>query len=288
MKLDKISEIYNLIASGIENNPSRTETIGVRKTALQNVLSTNIVKMAFDTRRVNQETDYIPRRGLQNYHRSEKFVSDDIAIKIRSFGKLATILNQLKLEYGKQPEWQDSYTRVLASAIDKGLRKQQLDGDFSDSQPSMASLAYLEELMYVRYRLTADDLANKSDLELRTAILGKDEILVSIGTNYSPVDEIKIGDVSKYSYDQMMDKMLVTISQVIANQKPAQADDNLTNKLFDVKATKDSPEIERTVTITIKDKIVDKIEKTAVVPVAENTKVATEEFDEESIDELME
>jgi len=63
-------------------------------------------------------------------------------------------------------------------------------------------------------------------------------------------------DVSKFSYDTLVDKMLTTLATVMANQKQAAPDDNLTNKLFDVKATKDNPEIERSVLITIKDKIV--------------------------------
>ena len=40
-----------------------------------------IAKLAFDTRRINQETTYIPRRNLQNYHRSAEFIDDEMAIK---------------------------------------------------------------------------------------------------------------------------------------------------------------------------------------------------------------
>jgi hypothetical protein len=281
MSLLEVTELYNLISRGSQNANSRMKSRQLRKVALGSiVLGQGFEKLAFDTRRINQETDYIPRRGLQNYHRSEKFISDSIAAKIVAFKRLSNILDILKMEFEKNSEWQDSYTRVLSSTIHKGLRTIEADDDFSDSQPSMASLAYLEELLYVRYRLTMDSLAAMSDDELRNVILKKDELLTR---NHSSEDnnfEIKPSDISKNSYDQMMNKMLTTMAQVMSSYKPPQQDDNLTTKLFDVKATKDSPEIERTVTITIKDKIVDKDK-----PV-DNIKIADEKIETEVKEDL--
>lgn len=259
MKMDVVYELYELISRGSLSAPSRRQTMKLRRFALASASNDGFKKLAFDTRKIDQETDYIPRRGLQNYHRSEKFVSDKMASKVEAFAKLGQVLNQLKAEYGREPEWQDSYARVLASTIQKSLRTEQLDGDFSESQPSMASLDYLEELMYVRYRLTPDNLMAMSEQELRTVILNKDELLVRKGM-LSPAALITPHDVTKYSYDGMVEKMLNTMSQTMTNFKVPQPDDNLTNKLFNVKATPDSPEIERTVTITIKDKIVDRLE----------------------------
>jgi hypothetical protein len=273
MKLDTILELYDLISRGTQNVQSRKQTFELRKLILTAITSEDgFKKLAFDTRRIDQEVEYIPRRGLQNYHRSEKFVSDAMANKVSAFSKLAKMLNQLKLEYGKEPEWQDSYTRVLASAVSRGLRTEELDGDFSDSQPSMASMGYLEELMYVRYRLTPDNLMSMSEQEMRTVILSKDEVLVRKGM-VSPSANITPQDVSKYSYDGMVDKMLATMAQVMTTYKPPQPDDNLTTKLFDVKATPDSPEIERTVTITIKDKIVDSSESQSIKTSTEKSAV---------------
>lgn len=279
MKIDEILEIYGLIANGSSNIAIRKQTNAIRKKALLSASTPGtIIKNAFDTRRINQETDYIPRRGLQNYHRSEKFISDEIAIKIQAFTKLNKVLLELKLEFGKQPEWQDSYTRVLASSIQKGLRTDQSDGDFSDAQPSMGSFAYLEELLYVRYRLTTDNLLSMANSDLRNCILKKDELLVSGGHQDNYI--ITPSDVNKYSYDHMVDKMLATMATVMTQFKPPQAEDTLTSKLFDVKATKDNPEIERTVTITIKDKIADKMEKSGV-------EVVTKKIAEESADEIV-
>jgi len=251
MELLDVLDIYYVIMKSANDIAQRRRSFSIRKNSLSNSLG--FTKNAFDTRRINQETDYIPRRGLQNYHRSEAFLSQAISHKLEAFKKLADVLVQLKLEYGRQPAWQDSYTRVLLSSIDKGLRTNIKDGDYSDAQPSVGSLDYLEELMYVRYRLTPDNLLSMSQLALRDAILQKDELLIHGDKSYEQITPM---DVSKFSYDTLVDKMLTTLATVMANQKQAAPDDNLTNKLFDVKATKDNPEIERSVLITIKDKIV--------------------------------
>jgi hypothetical protein len=249
MKLNTIFEIYDLMFAGTKYSSERKQSAIIRKTAFNKAFSKDgLIKVAFDTRRIDQETTYNPRRGLQNYNRSEQFLSTAVANKVQAFAKLAKLLDQLKLEYGKEPEWQDSYVRVLASAIHKGIRTEQVDGDYSDAQPSMASLDYLEELLYVRYRLTPENLISMSDDQLRSIILNKDELLIRKGLVSSGI--VQPSDVTKFSYDQMLDKVLL-----------AMTNNNLANKLFDVKATSDNPEVERTITITIKDKLADKINK---------------------------
>lgn len=242
----EIFEIYNLLCSGFQNVKSRNQTRLLRKVAFESVTSAQgIVKVAFDTRRINQETDFIPRRGLQNYHRSEKFITDSILKKITAFNKLNTLLDVMKDEYGKEPEWQDSYTRVLSSAISKGLRTQEQDEDFSEAQPSMASLDYLEELLYVRYRLTPEELMSRSEEELRTIILSKDDLLsrrtITKTTNVVPTDD------SKLSYDRMVDKMLSVLSQMATSQQKVIQSDSPAPQV-----TKNVSDNEKTVTITIK------------------------------------
>lgn len=269
MKSSTIAEIYDLISAGIENTLSRQQSFSLRKKALLEFSKEQeMVKVAFDTRRVNQEVDYIPRRGLQNYHRSEQFISDAMKSKIQSFSRLASVLEILKSKYGKEPEWQDSYTRVLHAAVEKGLRKNQSDGDFSEMQPSVGSLDYLQELMYVRYRLTPDDLSTMSEQQLCTAVLNKDENLLHKGSSYI----ISPSNINKYTYDQMVDTVIAkaelpsenknNIERSEVSSTPVITEDNL-SRLFNVKATKDMPDVERTVTITIKDKIHDRIEKLA-------------------------
>jgi hypothetical protein len=259
MKLEELIEVYSLISRGVENISARQEAQSVRKVAFASLSNQGLTKVAFDTRRVNQETDFIPRRGLQNYHRSEQFVSEAVFHKITAFNKLNGVLDQLKADLGKEPEWQDSYARVLSSAIQKSLRTDQSDGDFSDAQPSMASLAYLEELLYVRYRLTPESLLTMSEDQLRLTILKKDELLLRREANIDftpkPTAEITPADVAKFSYEQMMEKMLMTMAQMMNSQKlvpEAQLPIVKEDKPQTVNLKNSNSDNDRTITITIK------------------------------------
>lgn len=247
MKIDAIFDIFMLISESSKNLLSRQGTFELRKKAF--AATKGINKFAFDTRRIDQETTYNPRRGLQNYHRSEPFVSDQIKKKIAAFSHLAKVLNSIKEEFGRDQYWQDSYARVLQAAVQKGLRTKEADGDFSDAQPSMASLDYLDELMFVRYRLTSEGILNASESELRKTVLAKDDLLISDGNQ----------SLNNNVYDHIMDKMFNSMATMATQMKSS---DDLATKLFgDVKASKDNPEVERTVTIHIKDKVNNSIEK---------------------------
>jgi hypothetical protein len=230
MKVPEVSEIYNLISRGSQDVSVRKQTRLLRKAALKSIFSENgLVKVAFDTRRINQETEYNPRRGLQNYNRSEAFLSEGLAQRVKSFAKLRNVLNGLKDVYGKEHEWQDSNARVLLTAVDKGLRTGINDGDFAVNQPGVGSFDYLDELLNVRYRLSVDDMVNLSETDLKNVILTKDENLTR--KDVKQALEITKSDVTKHGYDSLMEK------------------------LFDgCRASSDSPDVERTITITIRDR----------------------------------
>jgi hypothetical protein len=230
MSLD-FYQLFQLISEGISHIPDRQQTRQLRKNGLSTCLNNSeFNKVAFDTRRIDQEMEYNPRRGLQNYNRSEAFLSDVMGQKVKNLVKLRDILAELKDEYGKEHEWQDSNTRVLLSTLDSGLRTLQKDGDYSENQPSLGSFDYIEELLHVRYRLTFDDLVKKGSSELKKIILSKDEELIRKDINHSL--QITKADIGSKSYDTLMDK------------------------LFNIQASEEHPEIERTISITIKDKIV--------------------------------
>ena len=187
--------------------------------------------MAFDTRRTDQETEYNPRRGLQNYNRSEAFLSEGTAQRVKNFAKLRNVLNGLKNIYGKEHEWQDSNARILLTAVDKGLRTAIDDGDFAiQNQPGVGSFDYLEELLNVRYRLTHDDMTRMAERDLTRVILAKDEELTR-NNQVNHALEITKGDVATKGYDSLIEK------------------------LFDgCKASSENPDVERTITITIRDR----------------------------------
>jgi len=233
MKLDTITELYQLISRGSENAGSRIRSIGLRKQGLDSLLSGNgFTKVAFDTRRIDQETEYNPRRGLQNYNRSEKFLTQAMDVKIINLSKLQNILEGIKDKYGKDPEWQDSNVRVLLNTLNSGLRTSTHDGDYSDSQPGVGSLDYIEELLDMRYRLRLENIDKMAESNIKEIILNKDEDLTK--NHDSKSAEITNHDVATKTYDTLMEKLFGGI-----------------------RATKDNPEVERTVTITIKDKFVE-------------------------------
>jgi hypothetical protein len=230
MSLLEFSDLYNLISRGSEKVASRKQSRSLRKVAFASLESGNgFTKIAFDTRRIDQETEYNPRRGLQNYNRSEAFLSEALSQKIKNFAKLRDVLNGLKAVYGKEHEWQDSNARVLLSTIDSGLRTIAQDEDFATNQPGTGSFDYIEELLHVRYRLAHDDLNKMAAADLKKVILSKDEDLTR--KDVKQALEITKQDVAKQGYDTLMEK------------------------LFDgCRASAENPDIERTITITIRDR----------------------------------
>lgn len=231
MSLLEVTELYNLISRGSQDVETRKQSRSLRKVALESVSSgQGFKKLAFDTRRIDQETEYNPRRGLQNYNRSEQFLSEGVAQRVKNFAKLRNSLNALKNIYGREHEWQDSNARILLTAVDKGMRTGLNDGDFGTmNQPGVGSFDYLEELLNVRYRLTHDDLTRMSEADLTRVILAKDEDLTR--TDVKQAVEITKSDVANKGYDSLIEK------------------------LFDgCKASADNPDVERTITITIRDR----------------------------------
>lgn len=206
MKIENISELYLLIARGIENVPSRKQAIKLRKTALTSFSSSGgFTKVAFDTRRIDQGTEIIPRRNLQYYQRSEEFITEATAQRLTNLTKMRRVLGNLKDKFGRDREWQDSNARVLLSTIDKGLRSDFKDGDYTDAQPGVGSLDYIDELLHVRYRLSFDDMCKMAESDLEKVILSKDEELIRQGVNR--VLEISKSDVATQNYDTLMEKL---------------------------------------------------------------------------------
>jgi len=231
MSLLEVTELYNLISRGSQDVSSRKQSRQLRKVALETTVSgQGFTKMAFDTRRIDQEVEYNPRRGLQNYNRSEQFLSEGVAQRVKNFAKLRNSLNALKNVYGREHEWQDSNARILLTAVDKGMRTGIDDGDFAaQHQPGVGSFDYLEELLNVRYRLSHDDLTRMSETDLTRVILAKDADLTN--KDVKQALEITKSDVSTKGYDSLIEK------------------------LFDgCKASADNPDVERTITITIRDR----------------------------------
>jgi hypothetical protein len=275
MKIKEIFDIYNLISDGVSSVSSRNGCVVLRKIAMDMNTNGKLSKKAFDTRRIDQEKQFNPRRGLQNYHRSEPFISKATAEKLDIISKLKSVLEDIKEQYESHFGWQESYVRVLLSTVNKTLRIDQKDGDFSDSQPSTSSIDYLEELIYTRYRLSFENIEDMSEAELRKAILAKDDSLFN-DSHKNNFTELSERFNSGFSTKAILEKKEKEIKKEIdehdshRSRQISRSDvannsyDGLIEKLFgNVKATKENPNIERTITITIKDKLVDSKESEA-------------------------
>ena len=228
MKLSDAVAIFDQISHATKN-------LGVRKLGIKarEKSYAPLTKVAFDTRRVDQENERNPRGNLQYYHRSEPFIDGDLSDKIARYMKVKSATDMIKEQYGTDPEWFDSYARVLASAIDRTLRVDQKDGDFFK-----AAFDYLDELLYVRYRLSTEDISKKSENEIEKIVLSRDEKLMHkhiYKTTSRPREEM-----AKYT----------------AAPLPPPPTDPLVERLLDgVKATGLNRDVERSITISVRDKI---------------------------------
>ncbi len=235
LSFSQAAKLYGQIASA-------TKQIGIRRLgsiARQQTYgySNDLVKIAFDTRRVNQETERNPRGNLQYYHRSEPYIDGDMSVKIAYFMKIKTAVDMLKDRYGKEPEWFDSYARILSAALDRALRTEQKDADFYKAQ-----FNYLDELLYVRYRLNTEDIQKMGEMDIERVILSRDEKLLH-----------------KQIYGmQQPAPMAISAIQPAMPVIAAPPPDPLIDKLMSgIKATSDAKDVSRSITITVRDKIND-------------------------------
>lgn len=270
MTIKDFSDLYLLISSGCQDISTRKQAISLRKRGFNSITKNTFVKVAFDTRRINQETDFNPRRGLQNYHRSEKFITEAMSDKVENFVKLKKVLGQLKAQYGREPEWQDSYSRVLLNTLDK-LPLGEKFADYSENQPSMMGFDYIDELLYVRYRLEPNNIKSMSNSELKKIILDRDEELTkTCAIEVDHDEEDIVSDKKKMftnAYENYVPKreMLNPANEVSRRDIATQGYDTLMDKLFSgARATDKNTEVCRTVTITIKDSLADKVNEEKV------------------------
>lgn len=221
-------KIFELIACGTKDIRTKHELLLLRRSEISKLIKP-MIKLAFDTRRLNQEIQYNPRRNIQFYHRSEPFISEAFSSKLKSLQKLKEILDELNLKYGKEPEWQDSNCRILLSRLENGLRSNIQDGDHTEVQPGTGSIDYIEELLYIRYRLNCENIDKLSKNELEKILLSKDDELTHIDSTKSS-SIITKSDIGKYGYDTLLEKLFTMSSD-------------------------DSQDSERIITISIRNKI---------------------------------
>lgn len=254
MNLDTALDIYQLINLASQDLPVSNLFSQLRKKALISIINEQVfIKVAFDTRRIDQVNQLIPRRGLQNYHRSSDFITESMSDKIKSLSRVQTVLEGMKNKFGHQSEWQDSYSRILLGTIENGLRSNIKDDDFSEHQPSMGSLDYIEELLHVRYRIALADLSNMSDKEIENVLFSRDDGLSKHDINN--VLKVTKSDVGNYDYNQLLKRIMADLNQnnMVSKADLTEGSNNiLLDKLLSKVHGSKSHEEEKSVTITIK------------------------------------
>lgn len=204
------------------------------RTAAFKGLQLGFVKNAFDTRRTDP-TERNPRSNLQYWTRSASFTPEEDQRQIDAFSKLVAPLVEIKKCYDGEQDYFKSFARELHDNVNRVLRLDIKDGDTHYSQ-----LNYLEQLLFARYRLSIDNILSMGEIELKNRILEKDETLMKRGVTVSK-EQIKnsfSGDVSKNG---------------MATQ------DSIINAIFGNNQLRREGEktVERTITITIKDNVID-------------------------------
>lgn len=199
--------------------------------------SAPIVKRAFDTRKVDQINERNPRRNLQYWQRTDEFVTEEDNDKIKTFARLNKVLENIKSDYGEQPEWFDSYAYQLYESTSRILKLR--DSDLEVFRPQMN---YLEQLVSARYHLTLDDIKKQGAKALQSKILSKDEALLKRGAFLNETGGFPAKPEKIVIDGQGNNTQKAIIEAIFGN----------TNIRKDGEKT-----VERTITITIKDNVIE-------------------------------
>lgn len=138
--------------------------------------SVGFTKLAIDSRRIDQNIERNPRPAIQYFQRSDQFIDNGLQNDINIFSKLLVPLIEIKGSYGDQPEYLDSYSRVLHENLERVLRIKQSDQEYHKPQ-----IEYLKQLVFARYRLSMEEISKLSAMQLKAKILDKDESLIKRG-----------------------------------------------------------------------------------------------------------
>ena len=211
-----------------------------RRAALSGIMESKILKkVAFDTRRIDQNTQGNPRTNLQYYNRSQQFIDAELNNRMASLSELVEPLDSINEKYGSQPEYHTSYASKLHDLVYRALQVKQAKLNIFRPQ-----IDYLEQLLFARYRLTMEDLRSLDKKALEDIIMSKDETLLKRGAYLK-------------STQKGSKKAAQPIVMKDGNQSNMQ--ENLVNAIFGNNNFRRDGEktVERTITITIRDNVVE-------------------------------
>lgn len=228
------SKTYKVVSSDGGGEVARA----ARQAAFASMDRPPLTKLAFDTRRVDQENDRNPRKNLQYWHRSDPFIDEGDEANLKTFAKLAKVLNRMKKKLGTQPEWFESYARQLYDNVYRILRVKEADLDIFRPQ-----MNYLEQLIFARYRLSMEDLQKFSEESIEGRILAKDEDLIGRASYLKETEPEETEKQPGFTKDSMTPSTQESIVNAIFGGAGMRRDGERT--------------VERTITITIRDNVLD-------------------------------
>jgi len=238
--MQNIFEVINdLLLETTEESKIRRKMMKVRS----KYISEKIIKQAFDTRLIDQQTELNPRRNLQYYNKSENFITEEIHQKINNLFKVKRAADQIKEKYIGEPDWLDSNTRILCNSLDQILRTEQKDFNFAESQ-----LNYINDLLSIRYKLNKEDLESLNEKKIESILFQKDDKLSKLGLikNYKNIYK----PIKQEPYKVEAANEFLKVAPKYENQ------DDLMNVLFGgVKANEKNKNVKRSVNITITDSL---------------------------------
>jgi len=213
-----------------------------RKSALESMQnSEGFTKLAIDSRRINQTIERSPRPTIQYFSRSEPYIDNRDQETINVFSKLMVPLMEIKASFGEQPEYFESYSRVLHDQVERILRLKVADQDIFRPQ-----LAYLEQLIYARYRLSMEEISRMDKSSLKAKLLDKDEALMKRGAfmhmTAAPEENKKVANIPLKTGDQTGNTQEAIVNAIFGNNNIRREGEKV---------------VERTITITIKDEVKD-------------------------------
>lgn len=229
--------IYKVASS--EEPPGVTRS--ARKAAFLRLYNAPIQKYAFDARKTDQDSERNPRHNLQYYSRSQQYIDEEDQKRLEAFARLVKPLDAIKDKYGSHPEYFDSHARKLRENVKTILKVRESDMDIFRPQ-----MDYLEQLLYARYRISAEDLEKMSSEMLKNRILSKDEDLLKRGSfmhvTGNPEDDKQRNRSKVFVKDSDGGKI---------------TQDSIVNAIFGNNNFRRDGEkkVERTITITIRDEV---------------------------------
>lgn len=211
-----------------------------RKSALKTMQnSEGFTKVAIDSRRINQNIERNPRPAIQYFSRADQFIDNKDQNDINTFSKLLVPLMEIKASFGDQPEYLDSYCRILHENLERVLRVKQ-----GDSEIFRPQIEYLKQLIFARYRLSMEEISRLSNGELKSKLLDKDEKLIKRGLF---IQQTNNPEISKSATIPVKNGIESTTSESIVNA--IFGNNNIRRE--------GEKSVERTITITIKDTVKD-------------------------------